>query len=242
MLSRHVPTQNHLLAALPAASYARLLPWLEHTWMPSGLVLQSSDQAEYIYFPTSCIISLMCMMKSGDSSAVASIGNEGLIGISFLMGGRSTASLAVVHIAGGGYRIRQNIVKREYELRGDFQQLVIRYARVHMAHIAQTAACNRHHSFDQQLCSWLLLSLDRLQGDELAITQGLLADFLGVHRERVTAAASKFQSEKIIQCSRGRIHVSDRVRLEERACECYATVKTQFASLLFSRLNQGGIE
>ena len=231
MLSRHVPTQNYLLAALHPTSYARLLPWLEHLWMPSGLVLQTGDQFDYVYFPTTSIISLMCMMENGDSSAVASIGNEGLVGISFLMGGQSTSTLAVVHSAGSGFRIRAAIVKREFELHGDFQQLVIRYARAHMAHMAQTAACNRHHSVSQQLCGWLLLSLDRLQGDEVVITQGLIANFLGVHRERITAAANKFQMEKMIRCGRGRIHVLDRSRLEKRACECYMAIKSEFAAL-----------
>ena len=231
MLSRHVPTQNYLLAALHATSYARLLPWLEHLWMPSGLVLQSSDEPDYIYFPTSSIISLMCVMENGDSSAVASVGNEGLVGISFLMGGQSNSTLAVVHSAGSGYRIRASIVKREFERHGDFQELVIRYARAHMGHMAQTAACNRHHSVNQQLSCWLLLTLDRLQSNEVVITQGLIASFLGVHRERVTAAANKFQTEKMIQCGRGRIHVLDRSRLEKRACECYTAIKKQFAFL-----------
>jgi CRP-like cAMP-binding protein len=225
------PTQNYLLAALHATDYERLLPCLEHLWMPSGLVLQTNDQPDYIYFPTSSIISLMCVMENGDSSAVASIGNEGLVGLAILMGGQCTSTTAVVHSAGSGYRIRAAILKREFEQHGNFQQLVIRYARSHMAQMAQTSACNRHHSVDQQLCCWLLLSLDRLQGNEVVITQGLIANFLGVHRERVTAAANHFRMEKIIQCGRGRIHVLDRARLEKRACECYGAIKKEFAFL-----------
>jgi CRP-like cAMP-binding protein len=228
MLSRPDPTQNRLLAALDADSYARLLPRLEPAWMPSGLELKTSAQLGYVYFPTSCIVSLIYVMENGDTSAVASVGNEGLVGLYLFFGGHSTSILTMVHNAGSSYRIKTKDVKAEYGLQGNFQHLITRYAQAHMAHIAQTAACNRHHSIEQQLCCWLLLSVDRLGSDEVVITQGLIAHILGVHRERVTAAASKLQTEGIIQCGRGRIHVLDRSRLEKRVCECYAAFRKEF--------------
>ena len=228
MLSR----QNRLLATLDDASFARLLPRLERLWMPSGLRLNAYGSLEYVYFPTSATVSIIHVMENGDSSAVASVGNEGLVGISLFLSGQSFSTLAIVHHAGNAYRIGASFVKSEFDLHGSFQHLALRYACAHMAQLAQNAACNRHHSTDQQLCYWLLLSLDRSGSNEVVITQELIAHMLGVHRERISAAVSRFQTEKIVQCGRGRIQVLDRARLERRACECYAAVKQEFAHLL----------
>jgi len=233
MSSPHAPKQNHLLAALPEAEYARLLPDLELIPMPLGWALyESGDQLSYMYFPTTSIVSLLYVMESGASAEIAIAGNEGLVGISLFMGGESTPSRAVVQSAGNGYRLKASVVKREFALGGNVQHLALRYTQALITQMAQTAVCNRHHALDQQLCRWLLLSLDRLQGNELLMTQELIANMLGVRREGVTEAAGKLQSEGLIQYSRGRIKVLNRALLEQRVCECYAVVKKEYDRLL----------
>jgi len=233
MLSAHNPKQNHLLAALPAADYTRLAPHLELTPMPLGwAVYEPGGQLSYLYFPTTSIVSLLYVMESGASAEIAITGNEGLVGISLFMGGESTPSRAVVQSAGSGYRLRASILKKEFALGGHLQHLALRYTQALITQMAQTAVCNRHHAVDQQLCRWLLLSLDRLESNELVMTQELIANMLGVRREGVTEAAGKLQAEGLIQYSRGHIKVLDRAKLEKRVCECYAVVKKEFDRLL----------
>ena len=229
----HTPKQNHLLAALTAEDYARLLPNLELIAMPLGWALyESGDQMGYLYFPTSSIVSLLYVMESGASAEIAITGNEGLVGISLFMGGESTPSRAVVQSAGNGYRLKASVMKREFALGGQLQHLALRYTQALITQMAQTAVCNRHHAVDQQLCRWLLLSLDRLPGNELNMTQELIANMLGVRREGVTEAAGKLQAAGLIHHSRGKITVLDRPRLEQRVCECYGVVKKEFDRLL----------
>jgi len=233
MSSPHTPKQNHLLAALPAVDYVRLLPDLELTPMPLGwAVYESGGHMGYLYFPTTSIVSLLYVMESGASAEIAITGNEGLVGISLFMGGESTPSRAVVQSAGNGYRLKASILKREFALGGHLQHLALRYTQALLTQMAQTAVCNRHHALEQQLCRWLLLSLDRLQGDEVQMTQELIANMLGVRREGVTEAAGKLQADGIIQYSRGHIKILDRAKLEKRVCECYAVVKKEFDRLL----------
>ena len=233
MSSPHNPKQNHLLAALPADDYTRLAPDLELTPMPLGwAVYESGGHLSYVYFPTTSIVSLLYVMESGASAEIAITGNEGLVGISLFMGGESTPSRAVVQSAGNGYRLRASVLKREFTLGGHLQHLALRYTQALITQMAQTAVCNRHHALDQQLCRWLLLSLDRLSGNELVMTQELIANMLGVRREGVTAAAGKLQADGLIQYSRGHIKVMDRAKLEKRVCECYAVVKKEFDRLL----------
>jgi len=237
MSSPHNPKQNHLLAALPAADYARLAPDLELIQMPLGwAVYESGGQLSYLYFPTTSIISLLYVMESGASAEIAITGNEGLVGISLFMGGESTPSRAVVQSAGNAYRLRANILKREFARGGNLQHLALRYTQALITQMAQTAVCNRHHALDQQLCRWLLLSLDRLESNELLMTQELIANMLGVRREGVTEAAGKLQAAGLIQYGRGHIKVLDRARLEKRVCECYAVVKKEFERLLQYKL------
>ena len=233
MASPHSPKQNHLLAALPAEDYARLLPDLELLPMPLGwAVYESGGQMGYLYFPTSSIVSLLYVMESGASAEIAITGNEGLVGISLFMGGETTPSRAVVQSAGHAYRLKAGILKREFALGGQLQQLALRFTQALITQMAQTAVCNRHHAVDQQLCRWLLLSLDRLAGKELMMTQELIANMLGVRREGVTSAAGKLQTDGLIHYSRGHITVLDRPKLEKRVCECYAVVKREFDRLL----------
>jgi CRP-like cAMP-binding protein len=231
--SPHTPKQNHLLAALPEADYARLLPDLELIQMPLGwAVYESGGRMSYLYFPTTSIVSLLYVMENGASAEIAITGNEGLVGISSFMGGESTPSRAVVQSAGTGYRLKASVVKREFAIGGNLQHLALRYTRALITQMAQTAVCNRHHALDQQLCRWLLLSLDRLPGDELLMTQELIANMLGVRREGVTEAAGKLQADGLIHHSRGHIKVLDRARMEKRVCECYAVVKQEYDRLL----------
>ena len=233
MASPHSPKQNHLLAALPEADYARLLPDLELIPMPLGwAVYESGVQMGYLYFPTTSIVSLLYVMESGASAEIAITGNEGLVGVSLFMGGESTPSRAVVQSAGNGYRLKAGILKREFALGGMLQHLSLRYTQALITQMSQTAVCNRHHALDQQLCRWLLLSLDRLQGNELLMTQELIANMLGVRREGVTEAAGKLQAAGVIRYNRGRITVVDRPKLEQRVCECYGVVKKEFDRLL----------
>jgi CRP-like cAMP-binding protein len=228
MPSSHSPKQNHLLEALPAADYERLLPDLELIAMPLGwAVYESGSRMSYVYFPTTSIVSLLYVMESGASAEIAITGREGLVGISLFMGGETTPSRAVVQSAGSGYRLKASALKREFALGGELQHLALRYTQALITQMAQTAVCNRHHTIDQQLCRWLLLTMDRLQGDELSMTQELIANMLGVRRGGVTAAAGQLQKDGVILYSRGHIKVLDRKLLEQRVCECYSVVKRE---------------
>ena len=227
---------NHLLAALPPADLQRWLPQLEPVQMPLGEVLYESGRAlSHVYFPTSSIVSLLYVMENGASAEIAVVGNEGVVGISLFMGGESTPSRAVVQSAGQGLRLRANAIKQEFQQAGPAMHLLLRYTQALITQMAQTAVCNRHHSLDQQLCRWLLLSLDRLQGSELVMTQELIANMLGVRREGVTEAALSLQKAGLIRYARGHITVLDRPGLERRTCECYAVVKKEYARLLPDR-------
>jgi CRP-like cAMP-binding protein len=227
------PTQNDLLAALPAADYERLLPHLELVPLPLGLaVYESGGKLDYVHFPTDCIVSLLYVMKDGASAEIAVVGHEGLVGVALFMGGESTSSRAVVQSAGHAYRLASNILKREFEHGGALQHLLLRYTQALITQMAQTAVCNRHHSVEQQLCRWLLLSIDRLPANELNMTQELIANMLGVRREGVTEAAGHLQTAGLIHYSRGHIRVLDRPGLEERVCECYEVVKRESNRLL----------
>ena len=229
----HSPRQNHLLDALPEAAYDRLAGHLELIPMRLGDVLyESGDQLRYVYFPITSIVSLLYVMEDGASAEIAIVGNEGILGISLFMGGETTPSRAVVQSAGHGYRLKAELLKSEFGRFGPTMHLLLRYTQALITQMAQTAVCNRHHSVDQQLCRWLLLSLDRLSSNELFMTQELIANMLGVRREGVTEAAGKLQEAGLIQYRRGRITVLDRPGLEARACECYQVVKTEFDRLL----------
>jgi len=233
MSATHSPKQNHLLAALPAAEYDRLLPNLELVTMRLGEVLyESGGQLQHVYFPTDSIISLLYVMEDGASAEIAVVGNEGVLGISLFMGGDTTPSRAVVQSAGFAYRLKAQLLKQEFNRSGPMMRILLRYTQALITQMAQTAVCNRHHSVDQQLCRWLLLSLDRLLTDDLTMTQELIANMLGVRREGVTEAAGKLQRAGVISYSRGHIKVLDRARLEKEVCECYAVVKKEFDRLL----------
>jgi CRP-like cAMP-binding protein len=227
------PRGNRLLAALPKESYEALAPSLEPVQMPLGAVLYESGGAQgHVYFPTSCIVSLLYVLENGSSAEIAVTGREGLVGISLFMGGETTPNRAVVQSAGDGYRIKARALKDRFEAGGALQILLLRFTQALITQMTQTAVCNRHHSIDQQLCRWLLLSLDRLPANELVMTQELIANMLGVRREGVTEAAGKLQAEGLVEYSRGRITVLDRGRLEARVCECYAVVKKEYDRLL----------
>ncbi len=227
------PLQNQLLAALPDSALRRWQPQLEWVDMPLGHVLYESGKTlGHVYFPTTSIVSLLYVMENGASAEIAVVGNEGLVGVSLFMGGGSTPSRAVVQSAGQGYRLRAEAMKEEFDRAGPVLHLLLRYTQALITQMAQTAVCNRHHSLDQQLCRWLLLSLDRLPGNELAMTQELIANMLGVRREGVTEAALKLQDARLISYSRGRITVLNRPGLEKRTCECYAVVKKEYDRLL----------
>jgi len=225
--------QNQLLASLPDEEWDRWSPLLERTELPLGAVLyEPGVTLSYVYFPTTSIVSLLYVMANGASAEIAVVGNEGIVGISLFMGGESTPSRAVVQSAGSGCRLDADVMKAEFERGGPVLHLMLRYTQALITQMAQTAACNRHHSLDQQLCRWLLLSMDRLQGNELVMTQELIANMLGVRREGVTEGALKLQKAGLIRYSRGHITVLDRAGLEERACECYAVVKREYDRLL----------
>jgi len=231
--ARHTPHQNHLLDALPPGDYERLAAHLELIPMGLGDVLyESGDRLQYVYFPTTSIISLLYVMEEGASAEIAVVGNEGILGISLFMGGESTPSRAIVQSAGHAFRLRAALLKEEFARYGPTMHLLLRYTQALITQMAQTAVCNRHHSVDQQLCRWLLLSLDRLGSNELSMTQELIANMLGVRREGVTEAAGKLQDAGLIRYGRGRITVLDRPRLEQRSCECYQVVKKEFDRLL----------
>jgi CRP-like cAMP-binding protein len=228
MSSPHNAKQNHLLAALPAADHARLLPELDLISMPLGwAIYESGDAQGYVYFPTNAIVSLMYVLADGASTELGLVGNDGLVGIALFMGGETTPSRAVVQSAGEGYRLRASILKAEFKRGGALQYLLLRYTQALITQMTQTAVCNRHHSVDQQLCRWLLLSLDRLPSNELRMTQELISDMLGVRRGGVTEAAGKLQAAGLIQYSRGKITVLDRLQLEARVCECYGVVRRE---------------
>lgn len=229
----HPPRRNLLLAALPDADFGRLQPHLEPVALPLGWALyESGDRMAHVFFPTEGIVSLLYVMENGASAEIAVTGNEGLIGVSLFMGGGSTPSRAIVQSAGHAYRLGAEILKREFERGGDLQHLLLRYTQALITQMAQTAVCNRHHSVEQQLCRWLLLSLDRLSSNEVRMTQELIANMLGVRREGVTEAAGRLQDAGLIRYQRGQISVLDRPRLEERVCECYAVVKRECDRLL----------
>ncbi|MFC5473820.1 Crp/Fnr family transcriptional regulator [Paraherbaspirillum soli] len=231
------PRKNHLLAALPDAEWLRWLPQLEAIELPLGKVLyESGSTLNYVYFPTTAIVSLLYVLEDGASAEIAVVGNEGIVGISLFMGGESTPSRAVVQSAGHGFRLRARTMKDEFNRAGPVLHLMLRYTQALITQMAQTAVCNRHHSLDQQLCRWLLLSLDRLQGNELVMTQELIANMLGVRREGVTAAALHLQEDGLIRYARGHITVLDRQGLELRTCECYAVVKKECDRLLPNKL------
>jgi CRP-like cAMP-binding protein len=237
MLDSAEPRNNSLLAALPDAEWTRWQSELEKVEMPLGQVLyESGATLTHVYFPTTSIVSLLYVMGNGASAEIAVVGNEGLVGISLFMGGESTPSRAVVQSAGHGLRLKAQLMKDEFNRAGPVLHLLLRYTQALITQMAQTAACNRHHSLDQQLCRWLLLSLDRLPGNELAMTQELIANMLGVRREGVTAAALKLQEAGLINYARGRITVVDRVGIEKRTCECYMVVKLEYDRLLPERL------
>ena len=231
--SSHETKLNQLLAALPDAEMKRWLPHLEWIEFPLGHVLYESGAIEKnVFFPTSAIISLLYVMENGDAAEIAVVGNEGMVGISLFLGGNSTPSRAVVQSAGRGFRLKAAIIQEEFDRAGPATHLLLRYTQALITQMSQTAVCNRHHSLDQQLCRWLLLSLDRLPGSELVMTQELIANMLGVRREGVTEGAVKLQKSGLISYSRGRIMVLDRKGLEKRACECYAVVKKEYDRLL----------
>lgn len=225
--------RNLLLASLAPEEWNRWAPLLERVDMPLGQVICESGVAlSYVYFPITSIVSLLYVMENGASAEIAVVGNEGIVGISLFMGGESTLSRAVVQSAGVGCRLKAPLMKIEFDKAGPVLHLLLRYTQALLTQMAQTAVCNRHHSLDQQLCRWLLLSLDRLEGVELIMTQELIANMLGVRREGVTEGALKLQKAGLIKYSRGRVTVLDRKGLEGRTCECYAVVKQEYDRLL----------
>ena len=230
------PRRNRLLAALPDAEWQRWLPQLEWVDMPLGQVLYEAGRTlSHVYFPTTAIVSLLYVMADGASAEIAVVGLEGVVGISLFMGGESTPSRAVVQSAGRGVRMPSQAIKAEFDRSAPVMHLLLRYTQALITQMAQTAVCNRHHSLDQQLCRWLLLSLDRLDSPDLVMTQELIANMLGVRREGVTEAALKLQGTGLIRYARGRISVLDRPGLEQRTCECYAVVKKEYDRLLPDR-------
>ncbi|MDZ7805333.1 Crp/Fnr family transcriptional regulator [Thiohalophilus sp.] len=227
------PEQNHLLAALPEDVRQSIFPHLEPIKLPLGESLyESGDAMRYVYFPTDSIVSLLYVMESGASAEISVVGNEGILGIALFMGGESTPSRAIVQSAGSAYQLPGKKLKEEFRRQGDFHNLLLRYTQSLITQMAQTAVCNRHHTIDQQLCRWLLLSLDRLTTNTLSMTQELIANMLGVRREGVTEAAGKLQRAGVIEYKRGHIIVLDRPRLEQLSCECYEVVKKETDRLL----------
>ncbi len=233
LIPAHDPRQNHLLAALPLAEFERLQPKLELVPMPLGEVLyESGGQLGHAYFPTSAIVSLHYVTEEGASAEIAGVGNEGILGVSLFMGGNTTPSRAVTLTAGHGYRLKAQLLMEEFNRAGALMNLLLRYTQALMAQMAQTGVCNRHHSLEQQLCRWLLLTLDRKPSSDLTMTQELIANMLGVRREGVTAAAGHLQQAGLISYRRGHITVLDRAGLETLVCECYKVVKKEYERLL----------
>jgi CRP-like cAMP-binding protein len=242
MDSAHDPNQNHLLAALLDAEFDRLAPHLELVPMLLGDVLyESGGKQRYVYFPTTAIVSMHYVLENGGSSEIAGVGNEGVLGIALFMGGDTTPSRAVVQTGGHGYRLRSHILMEEFNRAGPVLRLLLRYTQALITQMSQTAVCNRHHTVEQQLCRWLLLTLDRLPGNELTMTQELIAGMLGVRREGVTEAAGRLQGLGYIRYRRGHITVLDRAGLERDVCECYDVVRREFTRLLSDvHQRQGG--
>ncbi|WP_440590647.1 Crp/Fnr family transcriptional regulator [Rheinheimera fenheensis] len=233
MTSKHTPVQNHLLNALPTDVQQRLFPHLDLVEMPLGKVLyESGDVMRYVYFPTDCIVSLLYVMENGSSAEISVVGYDGMVGVSLFMGGDSTTSRAIVQSAGFAYRMLGHRLKDEFNRHGQLLHILLRYSQALLTQMAQTAVCNRHHSIDQQLCRWLLLSLDRLKDNHLVMTQELIANMLGVRREGVTEAAGRLHKQGVIDYSRGHILVTNRAKLEQLSCECYAVVKAETDRLL----------
>ena len=233
MSSIHHHNQNHLLAAMLDAEFDRLSPHLELVPLLLGDVLyESGGKLPYVYFPTTAIVSLHYLLENGGSSEIAGVGNEGVLGVSLFMGGNTTPSRAVVQTGGHAYRVKAHIIMDEFNRAGPVMRLLLRYIQALVTHMSQTAVCNRHHSVEQQLCRWLLLTLDRLPSNELTMTQELIANMLGVRREGVTEAAGKLQNYGYISYRRGHITVLNRAGLEGKVCECYELVKKEFARLL----------
>jgi len=229
----HTPKKNRILAALHAQDYERLLPELKLVEMPLGWTMsESGDHVNFLHFPVSGIVSLIYDLENGASSEIALVGNEGMVGISIFMGGESMPSCTVVQSAGYAYRLSRKIMKREFALGGQLQHLALLYTQALISQTSQTAVCNQHHSLDQQLCRWLLMSIDRLHENKLMITQELIASLLGVRRESITEAAGKLQKEGVITYSRGLIKVLKRSKLETKVCECYGVVKNEYERLL----------
>jgi CRP-like cAMP-binding protein len=227
------PRQNDLLAAIPDAGWAHWQSHMEPVDMPLGKVLyEPGIRMTHAYFPTTSIVSLLYVMEDGASAEIAIVGNEGVVGISLFMGGKSTTNRAVVQSAGQGFRLKVNLLMQEFNRAGPVLHLLLRYTQALLTQMAQTAVCNRHHSLDQQLCRWLLLSLDRLPSNELIMTQELIANMLGVRREGVTEAAGNLDKAGLIRYRRGHITVLDREGLKRRTCECYAVVKKEYERLL----------
>ncbi|MEJ8846040.1 Crp/Fnr family transcriptional regulator [Variovorax rhizosphaerae] len=227
------PRENRLLAALPTSEWERWLPNLEPVELGLGDVLyESGGRQTHVYFPTTAIVSLLYVLENGASAEIAVVGNEGIVGISLFMGGGSTPSRAVVQSSGSGFRMTAHAMKEEFDRAGPVLHLLLRYTQALITQMSQTAVCNRHHTLDQQLCRWLLLSLDRLRDNELSMTQELISNMLGVRREGVTEVALKLQKANLIRYARGRITVLDRAGLEKRSCECYAVVKNEYDRLL----------
>jgi CRP-like cAMP-binding protein len=231
--STNNPNQNHLLAALPTLEFERIASQLELVEMPIGKMLyEPNEQLQHAYFPTTCIVSLHYVMESGASAETAGVGNEGIVGVSLFMGGNSTSSSAVVQTAGYAYRLDRRQLKQEFELGGVLHNLLLRYTQALMTQMTQTAVCNRHHTVEQQLCRWLLLTIDRLPTNDLVMTQELVASMLGVRREGITEAAGNLQRAGYINYRRGHISVLNRAGLEQHSCECYAVVKKELKRLL----------
>lgn len=229
------PHDNRLLAALSPEVLERLLPELDLVPMSLGKVVYESGHAmHHVYFPTDSIVSLLYVMENGSSAEISVVGNEGVVGVALFMGGESTPSRAIVQSAGWAFRMKSEVLKDEFNRHGELLHLLLRYTQALITQMAQTAVCNRHHTIDQQLCRWLLLSLDRLRGNELTMTQELIANMLGVRREGVTDAAGKLQAQGVIEYSRGHIRVIDREKLESLSCECYSVVKSETDRLLAS--------
>jgi CRP-like cAMP-binding protein len=237
MITSPDPRKNQLLAALPEAELQRWLPHLEYVDMRLGEVLyEAGSTLTHVYFPTTAIVSLLYVMQNGESAEIAVVGNDGLVGVSLFMGGDSTSSRALIQSAGGAFRLTAQLMKEEFDRGGPVLHLFLRYTQALITQMVQTAACNRHHSLDQQLCRWLLLSLDRLQGTEMVMTQALIAHMLGVPLNGATEGALKLQTAGLIDYTKGRIRVLDRGGLEKRTCECYAVVKKEYDRLLPKKL------
>jgi CRP-like cAMP-binding protein len=237
MITSPDPRKNQLLAALPEAQLQRWLPHLEYLDMRLGEVLyEAGSTLSHVHFPTTAIVSLLYVMQNGESAEIAVVGNDGLVGVSLFMGGDSTSSRALIQSAGGAFRLPAQLMKAEFDRGGPVLHLFLRYTQALITQMVQTAACNRHHSLDQQLCRWLLLSLDRLQGTEMVMTQALIAHMLGVPLNGATEGALKLQTAGLIDYTKGRIRVLDRGGLEKRTCECYAVVKKEYDRLLPKKL------